>query len=170
MMQDWEALTGISSVVIALCVLVFTVWAGWRTHVHNKLSVKPHLFTWTLMRPDEHYYRIQLVNNGLGPALIKRFVVRLDNNVVKGKATEPLKAVIKALFLDTEYKVQTAMLNRDYSLPANEQKTIVAIKFFEPCNITPEEFQERLSRCELDIQYTSFYNDKFTFIHNQNNP
>ncbi|MES9940337.1 MAG: hypothetical protein ABW105_01640 [Candidatus Thiodiazotropha sp. 6PLUC1] len=169
MMQDWEALTGIASVVIALCVLVFTVWAGWRTHVHNKLSVKPHLTTWTSRWPEQQKYSIQLVNNGLGPALIKRFVVRLDNNVIKGKGTEPLDSVIRALFTGDKYKCKTGLLDTGYSMPANEEKTIVDIQFLEPNTITPDELEEKLSRCELEIQYTSFYNDKFSFISNQNN-
>lgn len=163
MMQDWESLTGISSVVIALCALVFTIWAGWLTHKHNKLSVKPHLTTCVNRRTELHQYGIEIVNNGLGPAVIDSFVVKLDGNEMKGHATEPIESILKALFVDSSYKYEATTLDVGYSMPSNEKRPLVTVQFLEPFTITPEDFEEKLSRCELLIEYSNYYGDSFTY-------
>lgn len=163
MVQNWQALTGISSVVIALCALFFTIWSGWRSHIHNKLSVRPHLTTWVIQEEEKHYYGIELVNNGLGPALIECFVIKLDGNVMKGRATEPIENIIDTLFNDSKYKYETSLLDAGYSMPANEKRPIATIQFLPPFTITPEELVERLNRCDLHIEYKSIYGDRFSF-------
>ncbi len=161
--QDWEVLTGVSSVVIALCVLIFTILSGWFTQRHNKLSVKPHLTTWITQRSQQHYYCLELVNNGLGPALITSMEITLDNQVIQGKATEPIDTVIQALFVDAQYKTETSFFDIGYSMPVDERRALVSIQFLEPFTITPEIFEERMKRCGLYIRYKSFYNDKFSY-------
>lgn len=161
--QDWEVVAGVSSAIIALCALFYTMLAGWYTHKHNKLSVKPHLTTWVTRNPQQRYYSLGLVNNGLGPALITSVEITLDNQVIKGEGTEPIENIIRALFVDTQYTCDTSFFESGYSMPADERRTLVSLQFLEPFTITPEIFEERMKRCGLYIRYRSFYNDKFSY-------
>jgi hypothetical protein len=75
---SWEAVAALASVVIAFCAFVLTVWQVVTTRRHNRLSVKPFLTTWTDSDYDENRYGIKLINNGVGPALIKSFTIEVD--------------------------------------------------------------------------------------------
>ena len=79
--MQWQVIIGISSVVIAICAIVVSIWHGVQTRKHNKLSCKPHLTTWMNSDKGKACYSVDLINNGLGPALIEKFTVK----VKKGK-------------------------------------------------------------------------------------
>ena len=55
---NWQA-------TIALLALRFSIWQGWQIRRHNKLSVRPHLITWTNMAADKVNYKIEFINIGL---------------------------------------------------------------------------------------------------------
>ena len=69
---------GISSGIIALCALIFAIWQGYETRKHNKLTYRPHLTTWQFYNSEKRLYSLTLKNNGLGPALIQSFIVKVD--------------------------------------------------------------------------------------------
>ncbi|MCU7844701.1 MAG: hypothetical protein KZQ93_12755 [Candidatus Thiodiazotropha sp. (ex Monitilora ramsayi)] len=167
-MQEWDVLTGISSVVIALCAFLFTLWSGWRVHTHNKLSVKPHLTTWITTDANKHYYSIDLLNNGLGPALIDRFEVIVDGQLLFGNATEPVENAIKTLFPENhyEYRSSVGLVGSGYSMPVNEKRLIASVHF---SNVNPplnEHVINQIKRCSIKITYKSFYGKKYTYSSN----
>jgi hypothetical protein len=163
MMQEWDDLVGLSSVVIALCALIFTVWAGWRTHVHNKLLVKPKLMTWISSEQDQGYYSVEFRNNGLGPALVENYTIKVDGEIMHGEATEPIENAVRLIFKDITYHCTVGILDTGYLLPANDKCGIFALKFSKPGDMTRKEFIEQFKRFQLDIFYKSLYGDKFTY-------
>ena len=91
---DWQVLTGASSVVIALCALIISILHGRTTRYHNKISVRPHLSGWSESDNTNRYFSADIINNGLGPALIKGSSVRVDGSLVTGKVEEQIKNAI----------------------------------------------------------------------------
>ena len=65
------------SVFIAGCVLGVTIWQGLQNYRHNKLTVKPLLRFETTHKKVNNlfHYKFKLINNGVGPAIIKTFVL-----------------------------------------------------------------------------------------------
>ena len=74
-----ELFFGITSISIALAAAIITIWQGFLTRKHNRLSVKP------ILRIDTQFLlgkqcKILLVNNGIGPAIIKSVKYFIDDD------------------------------------------------------------------------------------------
>ncbi|GKT11653.1 MAG: hypothetical protein ISEC1_P0620 [Thiomicrorhabdus sp.] len=89
--MDWSAITGISSSIIALCALAYTAWQGIQTREHNKLSFRPHITSWSYRNSESGVYVTEVMNNGLGPALIESFTVKVDGKVISGNNTDVIE-------------------------------------------------------------------------------
>src|SRR3989344_2263262 len=87
---SWEAIAAIASAIIALCALGLSIWQGYLSRGHNRISVRPHLTMWTHKYHGDGLYAADIVNNGIGPAIIKCFSVKLDGKKIEGKETEPI--------------------------------------------------------------------------------
>jgi hypothetical protein len=54
--MDGQLITGISTAVIALCALGVSIWQVRKGIYYNRLSLRPHLTTWTDMDPHHGFY------------------------------------------------------------------------------------------------------------------
>lgn len=72
-----EISIALASAVIAACALGVTIWQGRQNYKHNKLSVRPFLSTMEYHTEDGNIGQITfaLINCGIGPAIIKNFVL-----------------------------------------------------------------------------------------------
>lgn len=79
--EMWVAL---SSVVVAVCALVVTIWQGRQNYKHNKMSVRPLLTTMEKYqdRMNNRIVNFELINSGFGPAIIKDFILVYNNEEV----------------------------------------------------------------------------------------
>ena len=64
--------------IIALCALSVSIWQCFETRKHNKLSVRPCLSLRVMISRQAPYMGIQIENNGIGPAVIKKCTVYVD--------------------------------------------------------------------------------------------
>lgn len=101
--MTWAMIVGISSIIIALCALGISIWQAILTRKHNKLSFKPHLTSWTHKNTQKGFYAIEIINNGLGPAIIESFSVKVDDKRIAGEGTEPIQKALKILFPNYSY-------------------------------------------------------------------
>lgn len=159
--MEWQVLTGVSSCIIALCALIFTIWQGIQARKHNKLSYRPHLTTWTHSNADKGFYAVELINNGLGPALIEDFLVKVDGKVIPGEGTGPIEKALKILFPNHIYKSSHAFVAKGYSMAAKEKCTIVAVQFMKQPWPTREFVEHAIKRGNIEIIYKSFYKEPF---------
>ena len=160
---DWQVITGISSTVIALCALVFSFWQGAQIKKHNRLSVKPHLTTWTHRNSDKGFYAVELINNGIGPAVIEDFVLKIDGKRISGDGTEPIEKALKILFPNFSYQTNHSYLAKNYSMAPKERCTVVSVQFVGPQFPSPEVVEHALNRGDLEISYKSFYEEDFYY-------
>jgi len=160
---DWQAITGISSTVIALCALVFSLWQGAQTKKHNRLSVRPHLTTWIHRNSDKGFYTVELINNGIGPAVIEDFVLKVDGKKISGDGTEPIEKALKILFPNLSYHSNHSYLATNYSMAPKERCVVVSVQFFGPQLPSPESVEHALNRGDLEISYKSFYEESFRY-------
>lgn len=160
---DWQVVTGISTTVIALCALALSIWQGIQTRRHNRLSFMPHLTTWSNRDAEKGFYRIELINNGIGPALIEEFLVKVDGKVISGQGTEPIEKGLKIIFPNLDYTSLHGYVAKNYSMAAKEKVTIVAIQFLKQPFPSPEFVEHAYNRVSLEIAYKSFYEEQFHF-------
>jgi len=165
---DWNTVIGISSVIIALCALAFTVWQSKQAQKHNKLSFRPHLTSWSHEDPDNKVYSAELMNNGLGPAIIDDYIFKIDGAPITGEGAETVEKALKRLFPNIQYASDQAYMAKGYSMAAKEKRKILEIRFHKDTNITPDEIHKAFKRTDLIINYKSFYNEKFTYSSENN--
>lgn len=161
--MNWEIITGMSSVFIALCAFFFSIWQGIQARRHNRLSFRPHLATSDYSDTSKGVYSIELNNNGLGPAVITDFILYVDGRRMSGDGAKPIEKALKILFQDYPYRSQHTGLGDGYVMAAKDKCNILAIKFIGPL-IPSEEFVEHaFNRGDIEILYKSFYEEKFHF-------
>ena len=161
--MKWEIIVGVSSVVIALCALIFTIRQSKETQKHNKLSFKPHLTTWSHTDVDKDVYIVELINNGLGPALIENFIVKIDGEIIPGKGTELMEDGLNIIFPNTQYKSHQSYLAKGHSMAAKDKCKLVQIQFTGKVPPTTEEVERGFDRVDLIVNYKSFYDENFTY-------
>jgi len=160
---DWQVITGISSTVIALCALVFSFWQGAQIKKHNMLSFRPHLTTWTRQNSDTGFYTVELINNGIGPAIIEDFVLKVDGKRISGDGTEPIEKALKILFPNLSYQSNHSYLAKNYSMAPKERCVVVSVQFSGPQLPSSEAVEHALNRGDLEISYKSFYEENFHY-------
>jgi len=148
-----EILVSISTLVVALCALGFTAWQISVQRNHNRISVRPHLFSFTTRDKHDNIARLQilLINNGLGPAFINRFQI-----YYKGQPCEPDAAVSAALG-DLSKNSSRTILGDDYGMPANETKVLIAVTFPAAADEVIDSVEAKINTLDLVIEYSSAY-------------
>ena len=112
---------------------------------------------------DKGVYAVELMNNGLGPAIIESFTVKIDGKVISGEGTEPIEKGLKILLPNTQYQSHQAYMAKGYSMSAKEKCTILAIQFTESTSLNQETIEHTFNRADLIIKYKSFYEEEFTY-------
>ena len=100
-----ETYIAFSSAVVAVCALVVTIWQGRQNFRHNMLSVKPFLGALEHYEHDGKHGQLtfELINGGVGPAIIKNFILLYDGKEVARNNREDHEAFLKQLLKD--YKI-----------------------------------------------------------------
>lgn len=160
--MSWEAIASLSSAVIALCALGLTVWQAKITRHHNRLSVTPHLTTWSQRDVGNNRYSVELLNNGIGPALIESFYIHVDGELISGEGMEPIEKALKILFSQYQYASWQSFVAKGYMMAEKEARNLVTIVFQGEKVPTPVEVEHATKRARLLITYKSIYGDEFT--------
>ena len=153
----WSWLSNNASNVIAICALIATFYQAAVTRKHNRLSVKPHLTTWHSSRYDGVEI-FEIINNGVGPALIKEFQLFADGQKIKGEGTDIVSNCIKTTF--SAYNVSildSGYLGNGYMMSANEHRVLAAFTFEENKEPSEAEFEHLTNKIRLVVQYESIY-------------
>ena len=153
--RHMEIFVSIASLVIALCALGFTAWQTSAQRVHNRISVRPHLFSFTTRDKKNNMARLQvlLINNGLGPALINKFQI-----YYKGQECEP-NAAIDAALGDLVNNSSRTILGDDYAMPEKETKVLLSVTFPATSDEEIDKVEKKIDDLNLVINYSSAYEE-----------
>jgi hypothetical protein len=141
---------------IALCALTLTTWHAHTQRQHNKISLKPHLFTFNTRDKTNNVARLEalLTNNGLGPAFIKKYQVFLNGQPYEAEAA------VKLVLGDLSKNASHTILGDDYAMRQNEVKTLLSVSFHAHSWDEIEAVENRLDKLDLLINYSSAYGEK----------
>ncbi len=117
----WQWFSNNTSNVIAICALGATFWQAYLSRRHNRLSVKPHIEISTGFNFNQQEYFINILNNGIGPALITRIQLFVDGNEVNAQKSEVFSDVISTLFHLYRYKENYFLISDSYMMKPNEE-------------------------------------------------
>ena len=161
--MSWEAIASISSAIIALCAFVLTIWQLKVQRRHNMLSVQPYLTTWS-HRDDKGLLKVDVLNNGIGPALIKTFKIFVDSHAINGQDMEITRKAVKLLFANYPHAVPYAsFLSNGYMMSAKETRCLASVEFCGPNFPTSEEIDHAGKRIRIYIEYESIYHEKLVY-------
>jgi hypothetical protein len=110
------------------------------------------------------------VNNGLGPALIEKFILKVNGKIIPGERTEPIEKALKILFPNHNYDSEQFFVSKGYSMAAKDKCTIVAIQFTNPPFPNREFVEHEMNRGDIEISYKSFYNETFRLSTEEERP
>ncbi len=130
---------------------------------HNRLSVRPHISTWTSGDAEKGFYSIEIVNNGIGPAIIEEFTVKIDGKPVMGNGADSVENALKILFPSVPYRANHGYLSKDYSMAPKERCGFIEVQFLGKPLPSEEVVKQAISRGGLEITYKSFYDETFHF-------
>ncbi|MGR3972848.1 hypothetical protein [Shewanella sp. 1180_01] len=139
--------------MLALVVSILQLMAGRK---HNRLSVRP--FVISHIERDKNAILIYLRNDGLGPALIKGFYVKLGNKEVVNPNNDPYKNWVlsggrEITSFEYEYFIPTV----NSTIKANDKVQLLKVTFGKEGDELLDLVEEQFS---FRITYTSMYEDK----------
>lgn len=103
------------------------------------------------------------MNNGVGPALIKKFQIYVDAQQVQGLHLELIRKSIKLLFPNYPYNLENSYLSDGYMMSPKEVRDLVVIQFLGPNLPAPEEIEHASKRIRILIEYESIYKEVFVY-------
>jgi hypothetical protein len=72
----------------------------------------------------KRFYAVDLINNGLGPALIEDFTIKVDGKIIHGERSEPVEKALKILFPNHHYNSYHSFLAKGYSMASKDKCNI----------------------------------------------
>lgn len=123
---------------------------------HNRLSVRP--FVISHIERDKNAILIYLRNDGLGPALIKGFYVKLGNKEVVNPNNDPYKNwVLSGAREITSFEYEYFIPTVNSTIKANDKVQLLKVTFGKEGDELLDLVEEQFS---FRITYTSMYEDK----------
>ncbi len=158
-------LLAIATAFIALMALFLSVFHGCSMIKHHQLSLRPILTFNVESKPLESLGElgIFLNNDGIGPAIIKKFVIvvngeKMTTNDSSHGGWIPAK---KILFNDCKDKIITGWLSTNLCLTANEKTLILGYHKSDHNDELNEILLEVAKKVDIQVEYESLYGVKY---------
>ena len=103
------------------------------------------------------------MNNGLGPALIKSFTIKVDGKLVSGEGTDAIDKALKIIFPDEKIYAEYSSLGKNYAMSPKDSCKVFALKFLAENPPSSEFVEQAINRGDLEVEYESFHSEKFFF-------
>lgn len=146
-----------SAAWVALIVMIATIWQACIARKHNKLSVTPKLTIWKHEDLQNHTFKFDLINNGVGPAIIKSIRFLVDDKKITGQELEPYKKIAALIFPNNPINISGSYFSSGFMLPAEKTLNLVTFQFASNPQLTKQQFDAALERVDVIIRYQSIY-------------
>lgn len=160
--RNSDRITSFAAIIVAVAAIAVSLWQGIDNRRHNRLSVKPKLQI--VFRADpQGDAEIILRNDGLGPASIRNFEVKLDNKLLDKVSLSAIFELVRIMELDSVPFTFDPIVNTT-TIRAGDQANILVFKYDESIDMPSivRILREHVNRLDLYIEYESMYGEKFT--------
>ncbi len=167
MIYLFEMIKENAAIIIAGLALLLTVLQGWQNHRHNKLSVKPML---GFERHDNKidnlcHYKFVFVNSGVGPAIIKTFILVSDDTKKLYDNFEDYSDFVFGMIKGfTDYN-QTHLGSN--SSMDNKEKKILWEVTYDPNSKKDIDILNAIEKFWVFVEYQSIYEDEVFTLNEQ---
>ncbi len=152
----WDMVKKDPALAIALAALLYTIIQGLRSHRHNKLSLRPWITVTESIRETsrEGHIIISIVNSGVGPAIIKEFILR-SNDIVESRNNIPDYINFMRKKRDGITISPLAFYIPGSVIEANDKNELWEIKY----KVTPENLR-LVHKLSVSVKYKSIYQEE----------
>ncbi len=157
----FNRITAISTIFIACTAVGISIWQGWETRRHNKLSVKPILEIHTSTTEAAPLLGVWVENCGTGPAIIKDMIVYFDGQPIKVDSKEKAENIYRSAIILID---KVGLWHPHGSGAVLKQGGKANIISYAKENWTidgKEKFKKALSHLHFKFIYESVYTEKF---------
>ncbi|MEW8293610.1 MAG: hypothetical protein AB2651_22050 [Candidatus Thiodiazotropha sp.] len=154
--METSEIIAICAAIIALSATGVSIWQGYLNRRHFRLSVKPHLTVHWKNFSDEPV-SFTLTNNGLGPAVIKSFILEVEGNLFEKEKTAIYHAALGELGLSGVYDVDTYAPTKGEAYAVGS--SLPLLTFTNSTEIYDQLFIA-LPKLKFKITYTSMYDEE----------
>ncbi|SEA68158.1 hypothetical protein SAMN04488051_10589 [Alkalimonas amylolytica] len=151
---NWEKYTALSSMLVAVCALVISIWQSYSIQQHNKLSLRPYLEAHSNLDEDGSW-DLYIHNQGMGPAQVIAVHFEVD-----GKPYPNREEFLLALGELPECYAR-GNIDRFYKV-GDRQMAFRAQK--ESCFKTEPELLMMFSRVHIVLEYQSLYGESYRLV------
>ena len=161
---DLNTFIAISAVVVALVSLIVSIWEGVSNRRHNKLSVRPSLRIDRNTGLNEDV-RITLINTGLGPAIIKKYKVFLEQKEMgEGTAGSPISEAMIIMGYQPVCQVNEWIPEIGDTLIQGELNNLLISKDYPNGYDQRQKLLKDFFRISIHIEFESMYKETF-YLH-----
>lgn len=159
-----------AALFVSICALLLTINQAVMTRKHNRLTVRPHLTSFTDNVPHPSFGGISLIkmslsNNGIGPAVVKSFQPMLDGVPLDPENFDELLSIAKrelpVSLLDQGCRF--SLFRKGYVMAKDESMSVAEIAYAPTIHDDPKALEAALQRFHLKVDYESIYEEKFSY-------
>ena len=148
--------------VVSCCAMLGTFWQGFIASKHSKLSVRPHL-DYELIARDGEPFRLTIVNHGLGPAIVDRFSILIDDDeVVISDVVDWGELARKVNHLPDELAWSAITIGAP--IPSGGQVDVVSFNPVLDITSDRKDAMAILQQIGLLVSYRSIYKENFSLF------
>jgi hypothetical protein len=159
---DNEFIISLSAIVIAISSLAVSIWQGFVSRRHNRLSVTPLLAIDFKFTSDACLNGIYIKNTGLGPAIIKSFCISIDDEKIEFEDYKLWEMAIKKCDFPPNFNLSIFVVTIDTIICRNDNYCLLGIDAHKESIENRTIFYNNVKRFNFMIQYESIYKDKYT--------
>lgn len=162
------------AVFIALISLIFTAYQASLSRKHNQLSVKPQLATWATENTEKEFsakgsqhancvFQFEVMNNGIGPAIIRDYSVFFDGKKIGDNKNKPVleKAIHEILDSSTKnFGRDVGIIGKDFPLRAGERITLLKTRTPIDLRFDSSAYRDFMDRFDAEFEYECIYGNK----------
>ena len=150
-----------SSLIIALCAMIVTIWQGVLTRKHNRLSVMPHIDFERDGAPG-NLIHINLLNHGAGPAFLERVHFGVGGEKWNIKSPEDFKLVCEKLDICLKTFNHTfTFFNEGTVLGSDKEFILMSFPKAEENYELSKGLIDKLFKLTIEIEYSCTYKKKY---------
>jgi len=158
-----DKLFGLTAMLISLVTLIIFVRQTNIMDKQSRLSAMPYLMLETSANSYDQEFILDLVNYGVGPAIIDGKTISLNGETFDLEFHEFLRTQFKSYGMDTVNIISHSTLHRGLAIPSGGQRTLLKV------GGTKEDytaFMQLFGQVQQDslnfvIRYSSIYGDKW---------
>lgn len=159
-----------AALLVSICALLLTINQARMTRKHNKLTVRPHLTSFTTHVPHPDISGVTLIkftlsNNGIGPAVIRTYEPMFDEKALDPTKFDELLALAKEVLpisiLDQE--CWFGFFRKGYVMAKDEEMNVAIVAVVPTIDTNHQALEEALQRFHIKVGYESMYGEAFTY-------